>query len=281
MVFRPGYNENQEILYTKGVGTLILAVAISNIHVTIALFEENGDIRFRSELETERRYSEDRCALDLMGLFQLYGGHMNEVQGAIVSSVVPPITDIFVRAIQRLTGKRPLVVGPGVKTGLNIRADVHNQLGSNIVASAVAAVALYPSPSIVINSGTALSFSYMRQASYEGCAIMPGMAIALEALSDNGAQLPHIAMGKVDTPLGRNTVDSMRAGVVYGYAGTIDRLVDEMEQAAGETAASVVSTGEYAPEIFRHCRHSIEYDRDLMVKGLYFLYRKNTTKRTR
>lgn len=263
------------------MGTLILAVAISNIHVTIALFEENGDIRFRSELETERRYSEDRCALDLMGVFQLYGGHIREVHGAIVSSVVPPITDVFVRAIQRLTGKRAMVVGPGVKTGLNIRADVHNQLGSNIVASAVAAVAVYPSPSLVINSGTALSFSYMRQASYEGCAIMPGMAIALEALSDHGAQLPHIAMGKVDTPLGRNTVDSMRAGVVYGYAGSIDRLIDEMEHAAGEPAASIVATGEYAPEIFRHCCHSIEYDRDLMVKGLYFLYCKNTTKRTR
>lgn len=257
---------------------MILAAAISNIHVTVALFRTDGTLAFRSELATERRYSEDRCALDLMGVFQLYQADIQCVTGAILSSVVPPVTDVYCRAIQRLTGCRPMIVGPGLKTGLNIKADVHNQLGSNIVASAVAAVALYPSPSIVINSGTALSFSYMSQASFEGCAIMPGMSIALEALSENGAQLPQIAMGRVDTPLGRNTVDSMRAGVIFGYAGSIDRVIEEMEKNTGACAATVVATGEYTPEIFRHCRREIVYDRDLQVKGLYILYEKNVFK---
>ena len=259
---------------------MLLAIDIGNSNIVIGGID-GDDIRFEARIATDRIKTSDQYGVEIKNMLDLFSVPVEEVEDCIISSVVPPVFNAVCTGVIKLTGLNPMVVGPGVKTGLNIRADVHNQLGSNIVASAVAAVALYPSPSIVINSGTALSFSYMRQASYEGCSIMPGMAIALEALSDNGAQLPHIAMGKVDSPLGRNTVDSMRAGVVYGYAGSIDRLIDEMEQSAGEKAASVVATGEYAPEIFRHCRHEIQYDRDLMVKGLYFLYRKNTTKRTR
>lgn len=257
---------------------MILAIDIGNTRTTIALFTEEGRLSFLSELETDRKMTDDQCAIGLLGVFQLYQADMAKVKGAILSSVVPPVTGTYSRAVTRLTGHVPLVVGPGLKTGLNIKADVHNQLGSDIVASAVAAVALYPSPTIVINSHTAVSFSYMSQGSFEGCSIMPGMGIALEALSQNGAQLPHISMGRVDSPLGRNTVDSMRAGIVFGYAGAFDRLIETLETAAGMPAASVVATGENVPEIFRHCKREITYDHDLLVNGLYLLYRKNTEK---
>lgn len=257
---------------------MVLAIGISNIYTSIALFHEDGSLAFLSELETDRKRTDDQCAIDLLGIFQLYQQDISQVTGAILSSVVPPITGTYARAVQRLTGRRPLLVGPGLKTGLNIKADVHNQLGSNIVASAVAATAQYPSPTIVINSGTAVSFSYMSQASFEGCSIMPGMGIALEALSENGAQLPYISMGKVDSPLGRNTEASMRAGIIFGYAGAFDRIIETMESTAGVPASTVVATGENAPEIFRHCRREIIYDHDLLVKGLYLLYQKNTAK---
>lgn len=105
---------------------------------------------------------------------------------------------------------------------------------------------------------------------------MPGVVIALEALSRNGAQLPQISMESVDTPLGRNTVDSMRAGLLYGYSGAFDRIIEQLEQAAGTPTATVVATGSYAPELYSHCRREIKYDRDLLVKGLYLLYLKNT-----
>ena len=145
--------------------------------------------------------------------------------------------------------------------------------------SSVAATAMYPSPVIVINSHTAVSFSYMNGNTFEGCAIMPGMGIALEALSSNGAQLPHISMGSVESPLARNTVDSMRAGIIYGYAGAFDRLIEQLEFAAGAPAAAVVVTGEDFPELFRHCKHNITYDHDLLVKGLFHIYKK-TMERT-
>ena len=207
---------------------MILAIDIGNIRTTIALFTEEGTLFFQSELETDAQMTDDRCAIDLMGVFQLYRAELGAVKGAILSSVVPPITGIYTRTLRRLIGKAPLVVGPGLKTGLNIKAEIHNQLGSDIVASAVAVAARYPTPAIVINSRTAVTFSYMSANTFEGCAIMPGMDIALAALSSHGAQLPQISVAQVETPLGRNTVDSMRAGVLYGYSGAFDRLIEAL-----------------------------------------------------
>ncbi len=261
--------------------SMILAVDIGNIRTTVALFQDNGSLNFLSELGTDRKLTEDQYAIALLDVFRLYNEDIHGLTGAIISSVVPSMTKVCSAAISRISGVSALVIGPGVKTGLNIRADVHNQLGSDIVASAVAATALYPSPVIVINSHTAVSFSYLNNNTFEGCAIMPGMGIALEALSSNGAQLPHISMGSVESPLGRNTVDSMRAGIIYGYAGAFDRLIEQLECAAGTPAATVVVTGERFPELFRHCKRSLTYDHDLLVHGLYRIYKKNTEKNHR
>lgn len=254
---------------------MILAIDIGNISTTIALFHEDGKLSFQSQLDTDTKMTDDRCAIDLLGVFQLYKADLASVKGSILSSVVPPITRTYTRTLTRLVGKAPLVVGAGLKTGLNIKAEVHNQLGSDIVASAVAASSLYPTPAIVINCRTAVTFSYLSPVAFEGCSIMPGVEIALEALSRNGAQLPQIAMDRVDTPLGRNTVDSMRAGVLYGYSGAFDRVIEELERAAGAPAVSVIATGTQAPELYRLCRREIKYDHDLLVKGLYLLYQKN------
>lgn len=260
---------------------MILAIDIGNIRTTVALFQADGTLLFLSEMGTDRKLTEDQYAIALLDIFRLYDADIKSVTGAIMSSVVPSMTKIGAYAVQRLTGKTPLIVGPGVKTGLNIKADVHNQLGSDIVASAVAACAEYPSPVIVINAHTAVSFSYLNNTSFEGCAIMPGMAIALEALSNNGAQLPQISMDCVDNALGRNTVDSMRAGIIFGYAGAFDRLIEQLEEAAGAPAATVVVTGEDIPEVFRHCKHKLVYDHNLLVNGLFRLYKKNTEKSRR
>ena len=184
----------------------------------------------------------------------------------------------MVGAIRFLTGKKPLVVGPGVRTGLNIRSDLHNQLGSDIVASSVAAMAKYPSPVIVVDLGTATTFSLLRDGVYEGCAILPGVRLGLEALSRGTAELPLIALEAPASPLGRNTVDAMRAGVVYGHAGMVDSMAARFEAACGQPAAAVVATGGNAPLILPHCARPIVHDPHLLLDGLYLLYRKNTEK---
>ena len=154
---------------------MILAVDVGNSNTTVGLFDEAGKLTLRALLETSRGKTRDQCAIDLLGVLNLYGAQARAVDGAILSSVVPPLTAVFIDAIARLTGKPPLVVGPGIKTGLNIKAEIHNQLGSDIVASSVAAIDRYPSPLVMVDMGTATSLSLIVGSVYEGCSIMPGL----------------------------------------------------------------------------------------------------------
>lgn len=258
---------------------MILAIDIGNTTTSVGFFDPKGRLQFLSELETDRKRSQDQCCIDLLGIFQLYRADITAVTGAILSSVVPPMTGKMAAVLARLTGRKALLVGPGLKTGMNIKADVQNQLGSDIVASCVAAFSKYETPCIVVNLGTAITFSYLSDRAYEGCSIAPGVGIALEALSERAAQLPHISLeGKAD-PLGRNTVDAMRAGVLHGNAGAIDRIIDRMEEAAGAKASIIVATGGGFSDLLRCCTHHIHMDPDLLMDGLFLLYQKNAGRR--
>ena len=173
-----------------------------------------------------------------------------------------------------------MLMGPGIKTGLNIKSDLHNQLGSDIVACSVAAIDQYPTPIIIIDMGTAVTMSYLHDRTYEGCMIFPGVLVALDALSERAAALPHISVEPPASIFGHNTVDAMRSGVIYGNASMIDGMIARIEE-HGQPAATVVATGDSAPEILRYCKHSIIYNADLLLQGLYLIYRKNTEGRRR
>ena len=258
---------------------MILALDIGNSNTTAGLFDPAGNLIFRSTLETSRNKTRDQCAIDLLGVFRLYGAEIRDVTGAILSSVVPPLTAIFADTIKRLTGKQPLVVGPGIKTGLNIKAEIHDQLGSDIVAYSVAAIAGYESPIAAIDMGTATSLSLIRGSVYEGCIIMPGLTLAVEAMSERAAALPPISFeshAQVEL-LGRTTEEAMRSGVLFGHASMVDGMLDRIEERIGQKL-TVVATGGNAPRILCYCRHEIQYDADLVMKGLYLLYQKNTRK---
>lgn len=217
---------------------MILAVDVGNSNTTVGLFDAAGRLSFLSALETDKDKTKDRCAIDLLGVFGLYGAEIGSVDGAILSSVVPSLTATMTAAVGRLIGCSPMVVGPGIKTGLNIKAEIHNQLGSDIVASSVAAIHKYPSPSVVIDMGTATSMSLLKGSVYEGCILMPGLRLALEALSERAAALPPISM-ETAAPvplLGRTTEDAMRSGVLYGpcqHGGRHDRAYGGSGRTAG------------------------------------------------
>lgn len=261
---------------------MVLAVDVGNSNTTVGLFDGAGELIFRSTLETSRGKTRDQCAIELLGVFQLYGAEVRGVDGSILSSVVPPLTAIFVDAIARLTGKTPLVVGPGIKTGLNIKAEIHNQLGSDIVASSVAAISKYPSPLVMVDMGTATSLSLIVGSVYEGCSIMPGLALALDALSERAAALPPISLESAApvSLMGHTTEEAMRSGVLCGHASMVDGMIDRMEEELGQSV-SVVATGGNAPRILRYCKRKIHYDADLVMTGLYLLYRKNTKRSQR
>ena len=174
---------------------MILTVDIGNTATTMGLYTPEGTLRFRGALKTDKNKTQDQLAIDLLDMFHLYQADIGEVTGGVISSVVPPMTHAMAGAIRQLSGVRPMIVGPGVKTGMNILAEVHNQLGADIVASSVAALQKYPQPIIVIDMGTATTLSYLGNNTYEGCVIIPGVRIAVEALSGRAGKTWSSAVG--------------------------------------------------------------------------------------
>ncbi|MCI8479191.1 MAG: type III pantothenate kinase [Oscillospiraceae bacterium] len=259
---------------------MILAIDVGNSSTAIGLFTQAGKLVFRSDLTTNRQSTRDQCAVNLMNVFRIYEAELQAVTGAIISSVVPSVTAAVSEAVTLLTGNTPLITGPGVKTGLNIKSDIHTQMGSDIVAYSVGAAAKYPSPLIVVEMGTAITISVLLGTVYEGCIIMPGVQVALDALSERAAGLPHIAIQPPPSILGHNTVDAMRSGVIYGNASMVDGMIDRLELDIGP-AASLVGTGSVAPDILPYCRHDLIYDPDLLLDGLCLIYQKNTVKKVR
>ena len=240
---------------------MILTIDIGNTAITMGLFTPEGRLQFRGSLKTDKNKTRDQIAIDLLDMFHLYRSDLQGITGAVISSVVPPMT-----------------IGPGVKTGMNILAEIHNQLGADIVASSVAAIQKYPQPIIVIDMGTATTFSYLSESTYKGCVIIPGVRIAVEALSGRAAELPHISLEQPPSIFGRSTIDAMRSGVLYGNAAMIDGMIQRME-AEAKPVATVVMTGGNAEMIQPHCKRKILIDENLLLDGLYYLYQKNHERR--
>lgn len=255
---------------------MVLTIDIGNTNIVIG--EWNGDkLRFVARMKTDSSKTCDEYTVALHSIFELYGVRREKTQGCIISSVVPPISAAVSGALERLTGKKPLVLGPGVKTGLNIRIDNPAQLGSDLVGESVAALAKYPKPVIIVDMGTATKISAVdADGSFIGCAIIPGIRIGLNALAEKTAQLPQIDLNAPEEIIGRNSVDSMKSGVVYGTACMIDGMVSRFEERLGAKAA-VVATGGYAGDIVPHCRRGIAHDPNLLLEGLLYIYRRNVS----
>lgn len=256
---------------------MILAVDVGNSHMTVGLYDREGSLQFCATLKTVIDSTRDQCAMELLNVFRLYGTDISVVSGTIISSVVPPLTKNLTRAVKLLTGKLPMVVGSGIKTGMNILSESHGQLGSDIVASSVAALHKYKSPLILIDMGTATTMSYLNGNTYEGCVIIPGIRIGAEALSKRAAELPEISIERPASILGRNTIDAMQSGVVYGHASMIDEMIARLEDES-QPVETVVITGENGALIWKYCKRDIVYDANLLMDGLYYLYQKNTNK---
>ncbi|MBQ2941841.1 MAG: type III pantothenate kinase [Clostridia bacterium] len=255
---------------------MILAIDIGNSNIVVGAIK-NGEISFISRLETNHNRLEDEYATYILGILQLYGVDKNEFEGAIISSVVPPLSAVLSRATEKLIGKTPLILGPGIKTGLNIKTDNPSQLGSDIVANNVAALTKYGGPVIVIDMGTATTISVSDEKnSFVGCAIMPGITTSLNALTKKAALLQEISFEAPKCAIGTNTPDCMRSGVILGAASMVDGMVERFLSELGKSA-KVIATGGHARYVVPHCKSEITYDPDLLLTGLYTIYQKNIT----
>ena len=253
---------------------MVLAVDIGNSNVVVGCFE-GEKILFVERLSTNRHSTALEYAVLIKTVLELNGCAGAVFEGGIVSSVVPAVTNMIRSAIEKLTGKQPLVVGPGLKTGLKIKLDNPAQLGSDRVADAVAAIHEYPCPLVTIDMGTATTISVVdKDKNFIGGLIMPGLRISMDALSARTSQLPQISLESPKRAIGRNTVDCMRSGLILGTAATIDGILDRIEAELGYPC-TVISTGGLAHIVTPHCKRTILCDDQLLLKGLMLLYRKN------
>ena len=254
---------------------MILAVDIGNSNIVIGGISGN-DILFEARLRTDSTKTSDEYCIDLKMILDVYGVNTGEVEGAIVASVVPQVLNSFKTALKKLTGKNALVVGPGLKTGLNIKIENPAQTGADLVVGSVAALREHKPPMIVIDMGTATTMIALDEtgALIGGC-ICPGVKISLDALTDRTALLPGLQLDQPRKAIGRNTIDCMRSGIMMGNACMLDGMIERMEAELGQKT-TVIITGGIAKFIAPMCKTEMIYDKDLLLKGLAVLYRENT-----
>lgn len=253
---------------------MILTVDIGNSNIVLGGVEEEK-IVFEARLRTDATKTSDEYSVDLKMILDIYKIQADAIEGAIIASVVPQVLNSMQTAIKKLTGKTSLVVGPGLKTGLNIKIENPSQTGADLVVGSVAALREHKPPMIVIDMGTATTMVVLDEsgALVGGC-ICPGVKISLDALTERTALLPGLQLDQPKRAIGRNTIDCMRSGIMMGNACMLDGMIERMEQELG-AKTTVVATGGIAKFIIPMCKTPIVYDKDLIVKGLAALYRDN------
>ena len=254
---------------------MILTVDVGNANIVIGVVK-NEKILFDAKLRTDITKTSDEYCIDLKMLMEVYKIQPEQIQGAIIASVVPQVLNSMQSAVRKLTGKSPLVVGPGLKTGLNIQIENPAQTGADLVASAVAALQEHEAPLIIVDMSSTTTMTVLdKNGTLIGGSIGPGVKMSLDALTDRTALLPGLQLDQPKKVIGRNTTDCMRSGVMLGAACMVDGMVERMEQELGYRA-TVIATGSIARFIVPMCRREIVYDKDLLVKGLAALYRENS-----
>ena len=253
---------------------MLLAIDIGNTNIVIGCIQ-NDEILFEARIATDRTRTSDQYGVEIMTMLQAFGVRKEDLSDCIISSVVPPVFNSVRTGVTKVIGKQPIVVGPGLKTGLNIQVDVPSQVGSDRIVIAVAALAEYEAPLILMDLGTATTIEVVEPGNvYMGGVIIPGVKVSVDALTSRAAQLPGISLDQPKTVIGKNTVDCMRSGIMYGTAGMIDGIIDRMEEELGHTS-TLVATGGMAQFVTPLCKHEIILERDLLLKGLNILYKKN------
>lgn len=253
---------------------MILAIDIGNTNIVLGGIRE-GEIVFVARMATEHTRTEDEYGVTMKQILELYGVRPAEITGAIISSVVPPVTGAIQGAVRTVTGCTALLVKNGIRTGLNLKVENPSALGADMIVNAVAALAEYRPPLIIFDLGTATTISVVDgERDYLGSVICPGVRVSLDALSEHAAQLPDIGLELPERMIGRSTVESMRSGLLYGHAAMVDGMIRYIEEELGRPA-TVLATGGLARMVVPLCRREVRYDENLLLKGLWLLWEKN------
>ncbi len=253
---------------------MLLVLDMGNTNITIGVFD--GDrLLLQSRMATDKHQMEDQYAIALMDLLRLYKLEASAFTGAVLSSVVPPLNHALSEAVRKVTGLTPLLVGPGTKTGLNIRIDNPASLGADLLVGAVAAVEKVGSPCIVWDLGTATTVSVVdKDGAFRGGAIMPGIGTAQRSLTESTSLLPSISLDAPAKVIGANTTACLQSGAVFGNAAMLDGMNERITEELGYDAPIVV-TGGLGRQIVPYCRRAVTYVDELLLDGLRLIYEKN------
>jgi type III pantothenate kinase len=253
---------------------MILAIDVGNTNIVLGGVENDKDI-FTVRLASDRNKTADQYALDIQGILNMYHVDPSDIEGGIISSVVPYLQTVIPQAVKILTGIDIMVVGPGIKTGLDIRTDNPGAVGSDLIVGAIAAKAKYKLPIAIVDMGTATTVSVIdEKGSYLGGMIIPGLWVSVNALSSLAAQLPNIDLTGKAKVLGTNTVDCMRSGSLIGCAAMLDGIIDRVEAELGMSVSAVL-TGGVSPLVAPYCNRKFHLEPDILIRGLQLIYEKN------
>lgn len=253
---------------------MILAIDIGNTNIVLGCLKEET-ILFTERLSTDHAKTDLEHAISIKNVLELHHIDPQEIEGAIIGSVVPPITALIKQALKKIAGCEAMIVGPGLKTGLNILMDNPASVGSDLIVGAVAGIAEYSLPLVIIDMGTATTICVVDEnKNYIGGMILPGIRVSLDSLTSRTSQLPRISLDPPKRLIGKNTIDCMKSGILYGNASCIDGMVERIEEDLGQPV-TVVATGGLASSIAPLCKHDIILDDELLLKGLLLIYQKN------
>ncbi len=257
---------------------MILVLDVGNTNIVLGVFQDDQLIH-HWRMETDRRKTEDEYGMQVKALFSHVEISFDQIKGIIMSSVVPPIMFSLEAMCKKYFGLKPLIVGPGIKTGLNIKYENPREVGADRIVNAVAAIQEYNSPLIIVDFGTATTYCFINEkGEYMGGAIAPGIGIATEALFTKASKLPRIELTTPEHVIGKNTVAAMQSGIVFGYVGQVEGIVNRMKKIAKQKP-TVISTGGMAPLIAGETDVVDIIDPFLTLKGLYLIYKRNLDER--
>lgn len=256
---------------------MLLAIDVGNTNTVLGLYEGRTLVH-HWRLKTDRELTADQHAVQLESLFRLRGVAMEQVHDVIVSSVVPPMNLPLAQVARRYFGVEPLFVGPGVRTGIDIRVEEPRAVGADRIVNAVAAYSLVGGPVIVIDFGTATTFDAVSEAGeYLGGAIAPGVQISANALASGAAQIQKVELVQPRSVIGRSTAESLRSGVLLGTAAMVDGMVERMQKELGGFA-SLIATGGLAPLVLERCSTPIRHEPSLTLQGLRIIFERNASR---
>ena len=253
---------------------MLLAIDIGNTNIVLGCIKDD-EILFKARIATDRLRTSDQYGVEIKNMLETFGVPRESITDCIIASVVPPVFNSVQTGVLKVIGKQPMVVGPGLKTGLNIHMDIPSQVGSDLIVAAVAALAEYEPPLILIDMGTATTIQVIEPDNvFVGGLVFPGLMVSLDSLTNHAAQLPGIQLDRPKKVIGKNTVDCMRSGIMYGTAAMLDGVIERVEEELG-CSTTVVATGGMAQFVCSLCKREIKLERDLLLKGLNLIYKKN------